>query len=136
NSASQYRARSLCISPRRLAICIYDSAASPSTRRVLGELCSHAEHGQGFRSNGGRSMSSIRNATICMAVSCALVALAPESARADEGGVSMWVPGFFGSLAATPQTPGFSVAFIYYHTSLKAGADVAFARQVSRGNIT
>ncbi len=57
-------------------------------------------------------------------------------ALADEGGVSFWVPGLFGSLAATPQTPGFSFATIYYHTSVKAGADVAFARQVSRGNIT
>ena len=61
---------------------------------------------------------------------------APTPALADEGGVSFWVPGFFGSLAATPQTPGFSFGTILYHTSVKAGADVAFARQVSRGNIT
>lgn len=59
-----------------------------------------------------------------------------DNARADEGGVGFWVPGFFGSLAATPQTPGLSLAFIYYHTSVKAGGDVAFARQVNRGNIT
>jgi hypothetical protein len=55
---------------------------------------------------------------------------------ADEGGVSFWIPGFFGSLAATPQQPGFSFATIYYHTSVSAGADVAFARQVSRGRLT
>jgi hypothetical protein len=54
---------------------------------------------------------------------------------ADEGGVSMWVPGLFGSLTATPLQPGFSYASIYYHTSVTAGADVAFARQVPRGNI-
>ena len=64
------------------------------------------------------------------------VGVATTPAHADEGGVSFWVPGFFGSLAATPQTPGFSFATIYYHTSVNAGADVAFARQVSRGNIT
>ncbi len=40
----------------------------------------------------------------------------PQAAFADEGGVSFWVPGFFGSLAATPQQPGWSVANIYYHT--------------------
>jgi hypothetical protein len=57
-------------------------------------------------------------------------------ATADEGGVSMWVPGFFGSLAATPAQPGFSLATIYYHTSVTGGGDVAFARQVSPGNIT
>ena len=61
---------------------------------------------------------------------------APMVASADEGGVSFWIPGFFGSLAATPQQPGFSWATIYYHTSVSAGADVAFARQVSRGGIT
>ena len=31
-----------------------------------------------------------------------------KPAVADEGGVSFWVPGFFGSLAATPQQPGWS----------------------------
>ena len=81
-------------------------------------------------------MSTIRNTAIGIAASCALAALAPKAALADEGGVSFWVPGLFGSLAATPQTPGFSLATIYYHTSVKAGPDVAFARQVSRGNIT
>src|SRR3954453_2742277 len=70
-------------------------------------------------------------ALLALAAACA-----PNLAKADEGGVSFWVPGFFGSLAAPPQTPGFSLADIYYHTSVSAGADVAFARQVTRGNIT
>lgn len=59
-----------------------------------------------------------------------------KPAAADEGGISFWIPGFFGSLAATPQQPGFSFAGIYYHTSVSAGGNVAFARQVTRGNIT
>jgi hypothetical protein len=80
-------------------------------------------------------MSKFRNATIAVAASCALVTHAPKPALADEGGVSFWVPGFFGSLAATPSTPGWSYAAIYYHTSVKAGPDVAFARQVRIGNI-
>src|SRR5262245_28271000 len=66
----------------------------------------------------------------------AIVTGASDLARADEGGVSFWVPGFFGSMAATPPVPGFSLTTIYYHTSVDAGGDVAFARQVSRGNIT
>jgi hypothetical protein len=41
------------------------------------------------------------------ALAIAAVMIAPTAARADEGGVSFWVPGFFGSLAATPLTPGF-----------------------------
>ena len=59
-----------------------------------------------------------------------------SGALADEGGVSFWIPGFFGSLAASPLQPGWSVANIFYHTSVDAGGDVAFARQVARGNIT
>jgi len=59
-----------------------------------------------------------------------------NSARADEGGVSFWIPGFFGSLAAVPQQPGFSYASIYYHTTVSAGGNVAFARQVTAGRLT
>jgi hypothetical protein len=54
---------------------------------------------------------------------------APTIAAADEGGVSFWIPGFFGSLAATPQQPGWSLASIYYHTTVSAGGDVALARE-------
>jgi hypothetical protein len=36
------------------------------------------------------------------ALAVMLGALAPTVALADEGGVSFWVPGTFGSLAATP----------------------------------
>ena len=60
----------------------------------------------------------------------------PRTALADEGGVSFWIPGFFGSLAAAPQQPGWSVATIYYHTSVSAGGDVVFSRQVTRGRLT
>src|SRR3954454_9724358 len=56
-------------------------------------------------------------------------------ASADENGVSFWVPGFFGSLAATPQQPGWSLANIYYHTSVSAGADVARAREFTLGRV-
>jgi len=51
------------------------------------------------------------------------------------GGVSFWLPGFFGSLAAAPQQPGWSLTSIYYHTSVSAGADVARAREITIGRI-
>ena len=57
----------------------------------------------------------------------------PTVASADEGGVSFWLPGTFGSLAAAPQQPGWSFAGIYYHTSVSAGGDVARAREVTIG---
>jgi hypothetical protein len=78
---------------------------------------------------------SVRAVFLTAALAVAAIALAPLPSRADEGGVSFWVPGFFGSLAAVPQQPGLSFASIYYHTSVTAGGNVAFARQVARGNI-
>ena len=69
---------------------------------------------------------------------CALAAatsFAAKPAIADEGGVSFWVPGFFGSLAATPQVPGFSFANVLYYSQVSAGGNVAFAKQVPLGNI-
>jgi hypothetical protein len=62
-------------------------------------------------------------------------ALAPQRAIADEAGVSFWVPGTFGSLAAVPVQPGLSAGMIYYHTSVSAGGDVSAARQVQLGAI-
>ena len=63
------------------------------------------------------------------------VVAVPTVAWADEGGVSFWLPGFFGSLAAAPQQPGWSLTSIYYHTSVSAGADVARAREFETGRI-
>ena len=65
----------------------------------------------------------------------ATIVSAPRSVLADEGGVSFWIPGFFGSLAATPQQAGWSVATIYYHTSVSAGSDVALTREITTGRI-
>jgi hypothetical protein len=61
--------------------------------------------------------------------------LVPNGALADEGGVSFWVPGFFGSLAAAPQQPGWSLTSIYYHTTVSAGGDVALARESQTGRV-
>ncbi|MDA9431061.1 SphA family protein [Bradyrhizobium sp. CCBAU 51627] len=58
-----------------------------------------------------------------------------QNARADESGISFWIPGTFGSLAATPQQPGWTAAAIYYHTSVSAGAEVARAREIQIGRI-
>jgi hypothetical protein len=55
------------------------------------------------------------------------------AAYADETGVSFWLPGQFGSLAAAPAVPGWSGAAVYYHTSVSAGGDVAAAKQVQIG---
>jgi hypothetical protein len=59
------------------------------------------------------------------AAAALLVALS-TGAAADEGGVSFWLPGQFGSFVAAPGTPGFSVPVIYFHTSTSGGGDKAF----------
>src|SRR5258705_5713175 len=74
-----------------------------------------------------------RNAS--RAAVAAIALLYAQNASADEGGVSFWVPGFFGSLAASPLQPGWSLTSIYYHTTVSAGADVAKAREITIGRI-
>ncbi|HMF22817.1 MAG TPA: transporter [Pseudolabrys sp.] len=68
-------------------------------------------------------------------LAASMIAPFARSGLADEGGVSFWVPGFVGSLAATPQAPGFAFANILYYSQVSAGGNVAFAKQVSSGNI-
>lgn len=63
-------------------------------------------------------------------VTVAVVVSTPRS-QADEGGVSFWLPGQFGSLAAVPAQPGWSFATIYYHTSVNGGGALAASRQIT-----
>jgi hypothetical protein len=65
-------------------------------------------------------------------VGSALVATT-EMSRADENGISFWIPGFFGSLAATPQQAGWSVASVYYHTDVSGSGNVAVSREITIG---
>ena len=57
-----------------------------------------------------------------------LAASVGDPSRADEGGVSFWLPGTYGSLAAVPGQPGWSIAGILYYTSVSAGRDKAFSQ--------
>ena len=87
-----------------------------------------------------RSSSKLRKTTwrCFQAASAALWAgcatlMTTQGARADENGVSFWVPGFFGSLAATPQQPGWSLAVINYYTNVSASGNAALSREISLG---
>src|ERR1700758_4884202 len=66
----------------------------------------------------------LRLGTALFAVSVAATC-ATNQALGDEDGVSFWIPGFFGSLAAVPQQPGWSISTTYYHTEVSASGDVA-----------
>ena len=44
-----------------------------------------------------------------------LLALRAQSIRADEGGVSFWTPGQYGSFAAIAPSPGWSLPLMFYN---------------------
>ncbi|MFL6304923.1 MAG: transporter [Candidatus Sulfotelmatobacter sp.] len=68
------------------------------------------------------------------ALALIFAASVPATSNADEGGISMWLPGIYGSLAAVPQQqPGWSLATIGYHTSVSADGDVSRAREIEIG---
>jgi hypothetical protein len=85
---------------------------------------------------GGRPHSiNRRKFGVAVFVLASAITLFSKYALADESGVSFWVPGFFGSLAAAPQQPGWSLANVYYHTSVSAGGNVALAREIQIGQV-
>jgi hypothetical protein len=66
----------------------------------------------------------------------AAAACATNKALADEDGISFWIPGFFGSLAAVPQQPGWSLTSIYYHDDVSASGNAAVAREITIGQFS
>lgn len=72
-------------------------------------------------------MEHRRRKSIMIGGLCALaLSVAPQEAIADAGGVSFWLPGTFGSLAAAPVTPGWSWAQIYLHLDMKSAGGTNF----------
>ena len=69
-----------------------------------------------------------------IAAAAVIVVVSQQRSWADEGGVSFWVPGQFGSLAAVPAQPGWSFASIGYVTDVRASGGVAAARQITMGH--
>ena len=78
---------------------------------------------------------TIRSGLVWGAITLTAVVSVPDYALADEGGVSFWIPGFFGSLAAAPQQPGWSLANIDYYTNVSAGGAVALAKEFEIKNL-
>src|SRR5262245_59209213 len=84
----------------------------------------------------GASHPAHRRLRRTLALACAALAGGVTVASADEAGISFWVPGTYGALAAAPLPQGFSIAEIYYHSPIKGGGDVAIARQVPIAGVT
>ena len=72
---------------------------------------------------------------LTVAAIAALLLTPAQTASADENGISFWLPGLFGSLAAAPQTPGWSLGSIYYHTTVGASGNVAASREITIGHL-
>jgi hypothetical protein len=111
--------------------------AAIGPRRKLG-VCQAASGGAGRGETVGpaitRSLTTLRLSAAAAAFAAGAVVL-PAASLADEGGTSFWVPGTFGSFAAVPETPGWSLTMTNYFTSTNAGDDVATARAITTGRI-
>jgi hypothetical protein len=66
-------------------------------------------------------------ATLCLATAVCPIG----RAHADEGGVSFWIPGLYGSLAASPQVPGWAVGIVNLYNPVGISGNVAAAREVT-----
>jgi hypothetical protein len=69
-----------------------------------------------------RSHRSARTTSAVAILAVATVAPIARPALAAESGISFWLPGIYGSLAAVPSQPGFNFATFNYYTSVSAGA--------------
>jgi len=80
---------------------------------------------------------AIKSGFVWGAITLAAVVSVPEVSLADEGGVSFWLPGLYGSFASVPQAaPGWSLFTFSYYTNVRAGADVSAAREIQIGRFT
>jgi hypothetical protein len=82
------------------------------------------------------SASRLRPFSLGAAIVAAGLMLCPDISRADESGISFWLPGQYASLVAAPTTPGWAVAAIYYHTSVSASGAAAAAREFQVGGFS
>jgi hypothetical protein len=72
---------------------------------------------------------------IVFAVTAAVLLACPGISRADEGGVSFWLPGQYASLAATPQVPGWALGVVYLHSSIGGSGAIAASKEITTGSI-
>jgi hypothetical protein len=74
------------------------------------------------------SETAVRPAAALVVFVIGVAAFSTQRAMADEGGVSYWLPGTYGSLAAVPAVPGWSFSTFNYYDSVSASKDAEFVR--------
>ncbi|MGC1353307.1 MAG: transporter [Xanthobacteraceae bacterium] len=82
-----------------------------------------------------RGLSLAQQIVGAAVASVAIISL-PATSFADENGISFWLPGIYGSLAAVPQQPGWSFAAINYYDSVGASGSVAASREITIGRLS
>src|SRR5215467_4825149 len=88
-----------------------------------------------FGGQGSPYQSRILSCFLTACVALAALACATDKAAADEDGVSFWIPGFFGSLAAAPLQPGWAMTSMLYNTNVSASGNAAIAREIRIGDL-
>ena len=69
------------------------------------------------------------------ALTAAIISL-PARSFADENGASFWTPGIYGSLAAVPSNPGFSLTTVNYPLFVTASGGIAAQREFEIGRFS
>jgi hypothetical protein len=87
------------------------------------------------RDDSNRAQPLPRSRLLVTTLFVALALSLPSAARADENGISFWLPGIYGSLAAAPQQPGFTFTAINYFDSVSASGSVAASREITIGRL-
>ena len=62
-----------------------------------------------------RRRSAFRSVAASLALALGAALSLPTLSYADEDGISFWLPGIYGSLAAVPAQPGFAFTAINYY---------------------
>jgi hypothetical protein len=89
-----------------------------------------------FKIGGGRLRSSLLSLAASIALAIGAVLSLSATSFADENGISFWLPGLFGSLAAVPQQPGWQLTVMNYYDSVSASGSVAASREITIGRFT
>jgi hypothetical protein len=79
--------------------------------------------------------SWVRSLPAILVLALGVTLALPATSFADEDGVSFWIPGLFGSLAAVPQHPGWQFTAINYFDSVSASGAAAAAREITIGKL-
>jgi hypothetical protein len=80
-----------------------------------------------------RVLSFVRSYLLAPLLALLAVTSASNPSLADENGISFWLPGLFGSLAAVPQQPGWSLMVTNYYDSVAASGNAAASHEITIG---